>query len=283
MSGYPAGVSPFPLPFVPALRPSGSGPALFFAFRQRELLLPKDGPLAPLPRAEALGVPLGAQHYLGALEGVPCWALSLAADIEAPPAAEFCDLRMLFGRLPEPIHAVAGRAVQIVEWDRSHRFCGRCGSPTEPLENERARSCPRCRIPLYPRLAPSMIVAVERGDEILLARSPHFPPGIYSVLAGFVEAGESVEECVRREVWEETRIQVEDVRYFGSQPWPYPHSLMLGFQARYAGGEIQPDAREIEAAGWFSAEAMPGHFPGRFSIAQWLMRDFRQRHGMEAP
>jgi len=283
VSRYPARVSRFPLPFAPGLRPTSSGPSLFFAFRRRELLLPKAGPLAPVAGAEALGIEPTAHHYLGELEGVPCWALDLPAEAEAPLEAEFWDLRRLFGRLPEPVHAVAGRAVQIVEWDRSHRFCGRCGSPTAPLADERARSCPHCQIPLYPRLAPSMIVAVERGDEILLARSPHFPPGIYSVLAGFVEAGESVEECIRREVWEETKILVEDVRYFSSQPWPYPHSLMLGFQARYAGGEIQADRREIEDAGWFRADAMPGHFPGRFSIAQWLMHDFRQRHGVEAP
>jgi NAD+ diphosphatase len=124
-----------------------------------------------------------------------------------------------------------------------------------------------------------MIVAVERGDEILLGRSPHFPPGIYSVLAGFVEPGESVEETVFREVHEETGVEVENIRYFGSQPWPYPHSLMLGFQARFARGEIRVDGVEIEDAGWFRADEMPTTFPGNVSISQWLIRDFLARHG----
>jgi NAD+ diphosphatase len=123
-----------------------------------------------------------------------------------------------------------------------------------------------------------MIVAVEREDEILLARSPHFPPGIYSVLAGFVEPGESAEEAVEREVMEEAGIEVEDVRYFGSQPWPFPNSLMLGFTARYAGGEIRLEDDEIEDARWFRANDMPNFFPGRMSISQWLIHDFLERN-----
>ena len=124
-----------------------------------------------------------------------------------------------------------------------------------------------------------VVVAVERGEEILLARSPHFPRGIYSVLAGFVEPGESAEECVRREVHEETGVHVTDVRYFASQPWPFPHSLMLGFTARYAGGTVRPAAGEIEDAAFFHVDALPKTFAGRTSISQWLLEDFRRRLG----
>lgn len=273
-------MSRFPLRFLSALEPDPAGeePALYFAFRRRELLV---GGREALPRAGALdqlGLPATSAHYLGELEGVPCWAVDLPPDADPPADMEFRDLRALFGRLPEPLHAVAGRAVQIVEWDRTHRFCGACGKETERVPEERARRCAACGLLLYPRLAPSMIVAVERDDQILLARSPHFPPGIFSVLAGFVEPGESVEECVRREVYEETRILVDDIRWFGSQPWPYPNSLMLGFQARYAGGEVQVDGREVVEAAFFPADDMPMHFPGRFSISQWLIQDFLDRH-----
>jgi NAD+ diphosphatase len=132
---------------------------------------------------------------------------------------------------------------------------------------------------MYPRLSPAMIVAVERGDEILLGRSHNFPPGIFSVLAGFVEPGESAEEAVIREVYEETRITVEDVRYFGSQAWPFPNSLMLGFTARYARGSVDTDHdAEMESADFFHVNELPPMFPGKISISQWLMEDFVRRH-----
>jgi NAD+ diphosphatase len=254
-------------------------PALWFLFRGRELLVAADGGVFAGADPEAAGAAPVRRQFLGLLGGVPCWSGELATGSEPPPGMAFRDLRFLFGRLPPELHDVAGRAVQIVEWDRTHQFCGACGAPTEPAEAERARACPRCGLSFYPRLAPSMIVAVEREDALLLARAPHFPRGIYSVLAGFVEPGESVEETVVREVWEETGIEVEGVRWFGSQPWPYPNSLMLGFQARYRSGEIRVDGREIEDAGWFGPDAMPPLFPGNVSISQWLIRDFLRRHG----
>jgi NAD+ diphosphatase len=189
----------------------------------------------------------------------------------------FRDLRVLYGNLDETLHALAGRAVQIMEWDRTHQYCGACGGPTELSETDRSRICPDCRIPQFPRVSPAMIVAVERDSEILLARSPHFPAGIYSVLAGFVEPGESAEEAVEREVMEESGLQVRDVRYFGSQPWPFPNSLMLGFTAQYDSGEIVLEDDEIEDARWFHADDMPNFFPGRMSISQWLIQDFLAR------
>jgi NAD+ diphosphatase len=254
------------------------GPALWLAFRGRELLIERDGGPPVVTALDALGLVPRATHFLGWLGDVACYAAELAPEAEAPPGAAFSDLRALFGRLGERLFALAGRGLQIVEWDRTHRFCGGCGGPTEPSAVERSRRCAACELVVFPRLAPAVIVCVERDDEILLARSPHFPPGFYSVPAGFVEPGETVEEAVAREIAEETGIEVADVRYFGSQPWPFPHSLMLGFTARWRAGEIQVDGTEIEDAKWFRADDMPMTFPGNISISQWLIRDFLNRH-----
>jgi NAD+ diphosphatase len=263
----------------PSAPASGDETTLWFLFRGRELLVTPTGSVLAARDPDVAGAVVVRRQFLGFLGPRACWSGELAPDALPPSGMSFRDLRMLYGQLPPELHEVAGRAVQIMDWDRSHQFCGACGAPTRPSESERARVCERCNAVFYPRLAPSMIVAVERDDRILLARSSHFPPGIFSVLAGFVEPGESVEETVAREVFEETAIEVEDVRYFGSQPWPYPHSLMLGFQARWRAGEIRVDGAEIEAADWFPADDMPMTFPGNVSISQWLIRDFLARHG----
>jgi NAD+ diphosphatase len=160
----------------------------------------------------------------------------------------------------------------VLEWDRSHRFCGVCGTPTELQPGERARVCPACQHSAYPRLSPAMMALVWRPGELLLARAPQYAPGMYSALAGFVEAGESLEDCVHREVAEEVAVTVQDLRYYGSQSWPFPHSLMVAFTARWTGGEIVPQPSEIEHAQWFSLDALP-QLPPRFSIAGHLIRD----------
>lgn len=269
----------FPLPFVPNhIRPESPGERpLLFAFRGRELLVTKDGLLPDYAHINAQGFEAVRTQYLGRLETQHCYSAELSVESKPPDGLAFRDLRMLFGSLDETMHALAGRAVQIVEWDRTHQFCGACGGPTEPSARDRSRTCPKCKIPLYPRLAPAMIVAVERDDKILLARSPHFPEGIFSVLAGFVEPGESAEEAVIREVHEETGITCRDVRYFGSQAWPFPNSLMLGFTAQYESGEFVFEDEEIEAADWFRFDDLPNTFPGRVSISQWLLHDFIDR------
>jgi NAD+ diphosphatase len=163
-----------------------------------------------------------------------------------------------------------------VEWSRTHRFCGRCGTATEQSPGERAKRCPACGLLAFPRLAPAVITLVERGDEVLLANGVSFGAPTYSCLAGFVEPGENLEEAVRREVGEEVGVQLGDVRYFASQPWPFPHSLMVGFQATWAAGEIEIDPEEIVDAGWFRADAMPLIPPG-LSIARWLIDDWLRR------
>jgi NAD+ diphosphatase len=268
------------LAFVPAAAwPVGHGPGLWFAFRGGDLLV-LDGDRVPrVASLEGLGLTAVRVQRLGQLRGEVCFSAELAPDASAPAGAAFRSLRELVGVFEPELAKVAKRAVQIKEWDRTHQFCGACGTPTTPDPRTRARACgnPACKLAQYPRLSPAVIVAVERGPELLLARSPHFPAGMFSVLAGFVDPGESAEDAVHREVFEEVGLRVANVRYFGSQSWPFPHSLMLGFQADYAGGTLTPDPEEIEAAGFYRADTLPPVRPGLISIAQWLIQDFRAR------
>lgn len=242
--------------------------ALYFAFLEGKLvLLPGETPRIPDDDAD-LGELITARHYLGRMDGVDCWSANLSS---LPDAHEALPLRMAMLGLPAEQAALAGRAAQIIEWDRAHRFCGVCATPTEHKPGERARICPACAHIVYPRISPAMMALVVKGREILLGRSAHFPPGMYSALAGFVEPGESAEECLMREVREEVGVEVANLRYFGSQSWPFPHSLMLAFVADWAGGEIVPQAGEIEDAQWFALDSLP-KLPPNFSIAGRLIR-----------
>ncbi len=258
-----------------------SEPAWWFAFQGSRLLVyaePFSLRVPCLSDFGELGLKSLGQHYLGRLDHQHCFAVELADGMDPPVGMAYEGLRKVYGLLDEDLFWVAARAVQIVDWDRTHRFCSRCGTPLRPSLIERAKECSKCGLLHFPRLAPAIIVLVERGDQFLLARSRHFLPGMYSVLAGFVEPGESLEEAVGREVKEEVGLDIKGIRYFGSQPWPFPHSLMIGFTATYAGGEISPDDEEIEDAGWFGADGLPT-IPGKISIARKLIDWFLQKHG----
>ena len=262
--------------FIPAVQlHSGATPlAWCFVFVDGQLLLPEaDGDaLRPQPLHGFDGLAL-ARHYLGRLDDVDCWALQLDA---VPAGWRRSALRAAMLQFPEALGGVASRAAQVLEWDRAHRFCGVCGTPTETQAHERARRCPACGHSAYPRLSPAMMVLVWRDRELLLARAPHYAKGMYSALAGFVETGESLEECVHREVAEEVGVRVRGLRYYGSQSWPFPHSLMVAYTAQWTGGDVVPQEDEIEAAGWFDIDALPG-VPPRFSIAGHLIRDSAER------
>jgi NAD+ diphosphatase len=265
--------------FVPALHPPEEAPrvALWFPFRGDQLLVRSEADRAALLEyadLAALGADFEKAHYLGRLDEVDCYTLELEPEVEPPADAAFEGLRALYGRLPEDHYSIAGRAVQILLWDQTHRFCGRCGQPTVNAPAERAKLCPQCGLLNFPRLSPAVIMLVRRGDEFLLARNRAFAEGMFSVLAGFVEPGESLEEAVAREVHEEVDLQVEDIRYFGSQPWPFPHSLMIGFMANYASGEIHPQADEIVEAAWFNRRGALPRLPGKLSIARRLIDAF---------
>jgi len=212
-------------------------------------------------------------HFLGVLDGEAVWGVDVPFGTD-PADGAAADLYSYFGRASETEWLVAGRAVQIIEWARTHRFCGRCATPTELAPGERAMRCPKCKLLAFPRLAPAMITLVTRGEgdeqEALLAQGVQFRGPMYSCLAGFVEPGESLEGAVVREVREEVGIDVTNVRYWGSQPWPFPHSLMLGFHAEWAGGEIRCDPTEILDANWYRRDALPSIPPG-ISIARKLI------------
>jgi NAD+ diphosphatase len=265
--------------FLPAVRPAEPPTALAwcFVFVEGQLLL-REQALAPQPAAWI--EQFAQRHYLGRLDGLDCWVLRLPQAepvlAQALPDWQRLPLRAAMMALPEPLMGLAARAAQVLEWDRAHAFCGVCATPTEAVPHERARRCPACGHLVYPRLSPAMMCLIWRRHQgrgqLLLARSPHYAPGMYSALAGFVEAGESIEDCVHREVAEEVGVQVTNLRYYGSQSWPFPHSLMVAYTAEWVDGEIVPQPGEIEDARWFDLDALPG-IPPRFSIAGHLIRD----------
>jgi NAD+ diphosphatase len=211
--------------------------------------------------------------FLGELDGEACFAVEGNADGLGEPVA----LRQLFGVLSDEDFGIAGRALGLTAWDRDHRHCGRCGAPTERSTTERVRTCTQCGHGAYPRLSPAVIMLVERDGKALLGRNARFPLPFYSTLAGFVEVGETLEHAVAREVAEEAGVGVDDIRYFGSQPWPFTGSLMIGFTARWASGEITADPTELADAGWFAPDALPPVAP-KLSIARELIDDFVRRH-----
>jgi NAD+ diphosphatase len=249
--------------------------ALWFAVRGQEVLAIPDCVTKAIPCFGELNDTLEpeAMHYLGALAGVDCYAACLAEESAAPSGLAFEPLRPLLMRVEEGLGGVAGLAVQIVEWERTHRFCGRCGAPTEDAPGERAKRCAACNLHAFPRVAPAVIVRVTRGEEILLAHGRRFVEPMYSVLAGFVDPGESLEQAVHRELREETAIEVGGLAYFGSQPWPFPHSLMVAFTAEWTGGEIRIDEEELVDARWFCRDALPA-VPPPLSIARRLIDDW---------
>lgn len=259
---------------------------------ERQQILLVDG---RFPLGDSSPVSGSSTHLLGLENGVPIWAVSAAQS--GSKAVEFDEdtergtglsngqqwvsLRSLFGMVSDSDWVLAGRASQVLVWERDHRFCGRCGVETEHHPIDRAKQCPSCKLMAFPRISPAVIMLVERqgpsGPEVLLAWGRQFPGRFYSALAGFVEPGESLEECVVREVMEETAIEVDDVRYFASQPWPFPHSMMIGFLANYVGGEISIQEEEIVEAGWYGPDNLPPVPMGGMSIAGWMIEDWLKR------
>ena len=269
--------------YEPAVTPPSGNrePAWWFAFRGSRLLVQIEDGAANVPLLSdfsEMEMPVLRRQYLGRLDGRHCYSIELDEGSQAPPSWDFLGLRRLYGLLPESPFWVAGAAVQIVDWDRTHQFCGRCGAGTNDKPRERAKECPECGLLSYPRISPAIIVLVQRGDKLLLARSHRHPQGLFSVLAGFVEPGETLEGAVAREIMEEVGLEVRDIRYFGSQPWPFPNSMMIAFTCINDGGEIVLEEDEIAEAAWYSADQMPP-IPPKISIARQLIDWFVARHG----
>ena len=256
------------------------GAAWWFAFQEDRLLIRAQSSKITVPYLvdfAELGLPVLRQHYLGSLDGRNCYTVEVPKETLAPAGMAFEGLRRIYGGMNEDLFSVAGRAVQIINWDRAHQFCGLCGAKTRAHPTERAKECIQCGFLHFPRLAPAIIVLVERGHEILLARARRFAEAMYSVIAGFVEPGETLEEAVIREVREESGITVKEMRYFGSQPWPFPHSLMIGFTASYASGQIIVGDEENLDVDWFTADRLPACLPNKMSIARKLIDWFLER------
>ena len=260
---------------IPSAHPRSAKtePAWWFIFAANKLMVQEDDELMSIPLivdSASLGLSSIRERYLGTLAGSNCYCAEVSENGPIPLKMGFYGLRYLYGRLVEPLFAVAMKAVHLMEWEETTRYCGRCGRKMVPAKEMNARECSGCGMMVFPRISPAVIVLVERDGQVLLARSRRFTADFYSVLAGFVEPGETLEDTVHREIEEEVGIKVRNVRYFGSQPWPFPDSLMVGFTAEYASGEIRIDRTEIAEAGWFYPDKLPT-VPGKISIARQLI------------
>jgi len=252
---------------------------VFIIRKDSVLILPDDGKVS-IPQADEhdlSGFNSPIREYAGVFENVPCYAFRADEDFSKERSSRFERILSLYGTIPDELFRLIGKAAHLVYWSENHAYCGRCGSPTENSREERSKICPRCGNVIYPRLSPAVIVAIICGDKILLARTKRSGISFHSVIAGFVEPGESLEECVKREVMEEVGITVKNIRYFGSQEWPFPDSLMLGFTAEHDEGEIKVDQKEIAEADWYTKENLP-NIPGKLSIARKLIDWFIETH-----
>lgn len=258
-------------------------PYYIFLFQQNNLLVKKlDTAFTLLTSIEIphLKDKLVNKFYIGSLNDYPCYAARFPESEVISDNMEFVGLRQLFEKIDDIMLKVAFRAIQIVNWDETHRFCGACGEATVTIPYEHSKLCPKCSNTFYPCLSPAIIVAITRGNKLLLAGNKNSTTGLISVLAGFVEAGETLEECVKREIREEVGIEVKNIKYFGSQSWPFPNSFMIAFTAEHASGEIKIDEKEIANAGWFTADEILNitNIPKRISISRRLIDWFIEKY-----
>jgi NAD+ diphosphatase len=259
---------------------SDTSEAWWFVYSDHRLLVKTgvDATAVPLTKDPLeIGIQIHHSLHLGSFRGRPCYAAEGKPSGRNGADFTFQELRSLFGLLEESVFEIAMVAVHLVVWDRTYQFCATCRGRLQPKHDVRAKECSDCGRLEFPRLSPAIIVLIEKGDTLLLARSPRFAGEFFSVLAGFVEPGESLEQAVHREVMEEVGITVKDISYFGSQPWPFPDSLMIGFTAQYESGEIQIDGQEIVEAGWYRTDSLP-RIPGKLSIARKLIDWFVEKH-----
>ncbi len=267
--------------FQPASqRPEQLDDPLYLVFQRGRIvsdMRSAEGPLLNAYHIQDEGWQAVDEVFLGYWQGRACLALSLDSCVELDAMRyHLGSLYQILGRVSEPVFTLAGRAAQLLHWLRDHQFCGRCGQAMTTRCGEHARVCEPCDLQVYPRIAPCVIVLVTRGEELLLARSANYPGDMYSTLAGFIEAGESAEETLVREVREEVGVEIDNIRYFRSQSWPFPSQLMLGYFAYYAGGDIVCDPTEIADARWYHYRDLP-HVPPAYSVAGQLIGHYIQQ------
>lgn len=258
--------------------------ARFFIFSRGKILIRSgETDVAPLAddRWPDLRPYAGTVLPMGEVDGAMAFAVELLPETAVGEDLEWLSLRSLVGTVDGSRFNLWGKAAQLLHWHGSHRYCGRCGRPTRAHASDQARVCPDCSLVWYPRISPCIIVLVTRGEELLLARSPRFREGMYSTLAGFIEPGESAEDALRREIMEEVSLEVGAIRYFGSQPWPFPGQLMLGFFAEHAAGGIVIDGHEISDAGWYHCRSLPP-IPGEGTIAGQMIRQYLRELGRDS-
>ncbi|MGM0771214.1 MAG: NAD(+) diphosphatase [Halobacteriota archaeon] len=254
------------------------GKALYFPVHRRKILIDN----ASLPENYFVYKPEKEDFngteviYIGTIDNKPCYCFEMEENI-CKTDMQYFGLHELYGMIDEEMLGIASRAVQMADFYRTHRYCGLCGGTTRYVPKETGMQCHDCEHIAYPRISPAVIVLIERGEQLLMARSKHFPEGIYGLVAGFVEAGETIEHAAHREIREEVGVCVKDLTYFASQPWPFPSSLMIGFTAKFAEGEIDIDPDEIEDASWFHVNDIP-KLPQKKSISRALIDHFLDKH-----
>ena len=217
------------------------------------------------------------KQFIGYLNDKPCYLSEITSDSKLDDGLILTPLRNLLGRIPDSLFTVCSRSLQLSEWRRNNQFCGACGTKMKMHETERAMFCECNNLLVYPKISPCIIVLVTKGEELLLAHNKNFPGTFYSTLAGFIEAGESAESAIHREVFEEVKVRVHNIKYFGSQSWPFPSQLMLGYHAEYLEGEITPDGEEIDSADWFHYEELPNVPTGNISISGQLIESYLEK------
>jgi NAD+ diphosphatase len=264
--------------FFPAIEStelSGVSRYIIFSEKERSIAVDQKGNpfLNSFPEAEKSDDNI----YLGTMDDMACNAFSFREKIDLPDSLEWSEFIPVFRAMEGEDQFPLSRAKQLLEWSRTHRFCGACGAETVRSKTENAYHCSQCKEAWYPVIAPAVITRITRGDEILLAHNTNFPEGLYSHVAGFVDSGETLEQTVRREVMEEVGLEVENIRFFDSQSWPMPHSLMLAFTAECSDPDAvpKPDGKEIDDARWFTRETMP-EIPSTGSIAGRMLLDYKQ-------
>ena len=247
-------------------------PAYWFIFNSDKLLInhKKDNKIPFIKDITILDTSMFCTHYIGTLDGHPCMCAEVPPKIVALDGMTFEDLHELYEILDEDLFLLAGRAIQIINWDKNHRYCGKCGTLTGNMENEMAKICPECGHICYTRISPAVITAIIKNGKILMAKHSYGLKNRYALIAGFIEAGETLEEGVKREIMEEVGLKVNNIKYFGSQPWPFPNSLMVGFTADYESGEINVDGKEIIDAKWFDVDDVTP-MPSKISISSELI------------
>ena len=217
------------------------------------------------------------KQFIGYLNDQPCYLLEITPESKLDDDLVLTPLRNLLGRIPDSLFTVCSRSLQLSEWMRNNQFCGVCGTKMKMHETERAMFCECNNVLVYPRISPCIIVLVTKGEELLLAHNKNFPGTFYSTLAGFIEAGESAESAIHREIFEEVKVRVQNIKYFGSQSWPFPSQLMLGYHAEYLEGEITPDGEEIDLADWFHYKDLPNVPTGNISISGQLIESYLEK------